>query len=74
MTVDWQSLMEMQHEYPNIYQDHSKITRGIKEQNSLTWGTVLVDSKSRDRMTAGGLSAVNGQEIYKNKMEGEMEK
>jgi hypothetical protein len=35
---------------------------------------VLVDNKSGDRMTAGGLTAVNGQEIYKNKVEREMEK
>jgi hypothetical protein len=63
MTVDWHSLMEMQYECSNIHQDHSNITRGIKEQNSMTWGTVLVDNKSRHRMTTWGLTTVNGQEI-----------
>jgi hypothetical protein len=56
ITVDWQSLIEMQHDYLNIHQENSNIQRGIKEQNSVTWSTVLVDNKNWDRMTAGGLT------------------
>jgi hypothetical protein len=57
ITVDGHSLIKMQHYYSKIHQENSNIQRGIKEQYTVTWGTVLVDNNYRDRMTAGGLTA-----------------